>query len=463
MKLKMLLLFVILWPTLVGCTPNSSLTASPTIEGTALLSGEDTPLASLPPTLTISATPTLRETIKNNPQLSTAVPTLAQSFTPTPPIPELEQPVRCTSLQTPASLGENPGIQGVIGFVLINGTVSNDSSLTLMGAQPLKTQELLPLSTTRPLGFSPDGEWLAYQVTDSQTDSWPQLLLHLLSVDGELLTTAIPLRAEETSGRWFGGWLSNEQMLIMYEMTDEDNAILSWRYTVVNPFTGERRDDLLANLPHWNQETAVYFSPDMSRLVYAGRSSTGSVLVLWDVEAEEILWEVPFISDLRFDERGLGAMSGFGKIATWSPDGSQFLFTTAEREGDHYFSYLIDRNGMQETIVFSSTDSEDNLLYHGVWSPNQRYFAYIRSNSILLYDFAANRIIELCPALPPFIFDLVWSPDSNNLVFLAQAREGFYLASLNIYTGVVSSIMEVANFFPGGWLENEKWLAPKLK
>ena len=297
---------------------------------------------------------------------------------------------------------------------------------------------------------------------DTENNSIPHQTVYLISSDGERITTPLPLIEEETNGHWFSGWISNEYMLLIYDLLDGDENISSHRFTVFNPFTGKRYQELVDNLPFWNGETAVYFSPDMTKVVYAGRNQQEeSTLVLWDVEQKKILWQrVPFISDIRFDEVGIGTLGGFGKIAIWSPDSSGFVFTAVTQvEGNsaQYSSFFIERNGEREKLLINTPESY-GVIYGGVWSPDQRYIAYFGSNNLLLYDFSLEKIIELCFGLPPYINEILWSPDGNYLAFMAAVNDKLHLVVLSVYTGEVVSIREIRNFFPTVWVWDEAWL-----
>lgn len=338
--------------------------------------------------------------------------------TPTPTLPP-QRPVACQNLQHPAPIDSDAELAGVLGLVLplANGQPgSGDVQVLLGGSSLLEEQPFMPLSGRGSIGFTPDGKWFAYQVLNMEPDSPPDPFIYLISSKGEEVTTPLPLEEGETNGQWASGWINNEYMLLVYGLPSESEDVSHRAFTVVNPFTGEERPELLDSLPYWNGETAVYVSPDMTRVVYAGRTEEDPVLVLWDVGQQRVIWQKLFIGGLRFDEQGIGMMSGFGKVATWAPDSAGFIFSASEQlenDSSQYRSYLIDRNGTQEQVLIDTLDRNGNVIYGGVWSPNSRYIAYFRANTIILYDFVSNEVIELCHGLPPYINQVLWSPDSQ--------------------------------------------------
>ncbi len=365
----------------------------------------------------------------------------------------LRSPMPCLEPVGSSITNTESVLTGTLGILLVP---SIDNAQVMLEVQNQQKDILTPVEGIRNIGFSPNGHWFAYQKLDIEKGLLPESAIHLHSFDGNNLTTAIPLEEGETSGGWFSTWINDNNMLLMYDVSSDDTDVSKWAFTVFNPFTGEKQK-LLENLPYWNQETSVYLSPDMTRIVYAGRNEEGSVLVLWDVNHQKELWSKPFVSDLRFDENGMGAMSGFGKIATWDPDNRGFIFSTTENTMDEnnvrYRTYFVERDGNQEKILIDTLEREDNIIYDGSWSPNGRYVVSINrwKSSIFLYDFSLGQLIELCSGLPPYVNDLLWSPDSNYLAFLSEIDGKPHLLVLDIYTGEVTKINQVQNFIPAGW------------
>ncbi|HRQ42237.1 MAG TPA: hypothetical protein PLD25_30325 [Chloroflexota bacterium] len=389
----------------------------------------------------------------------TSVPTM--SITPMEP----DRPSKCLNLYKPSPVDEDMEFSGVLGIILPPAELTDFQSL--LNFQTLQAQPLVPLNNIRNIGFSPSGEWFAYQTYyEKGTENLPTLQVYLISSNGDEVITSLPVDNNETNGHWFSSWISDQYMLMTYDLPSENLNVTQWAFKVFDPFTGQSDQRVLNALPHWKGDTAVYFSPDMTRVAYVSNQPEGTFLKLWDTEHEEEIWEKPFISDLRFDEVGIGAMSGFGKVVTWSPDSSGLVFTTAEQTRDSvdflYRSYFVDRDGKQERVLVNTSNRKDNLIYDGAWSPDGRYIASINrwSNNLFLFDFAGHQMFDLCSGLPPYVNEVLWSPDSSYLAFMAEVDGQPHLLMLDIYTGTVLNIQKIRNFFAAIWSTNEGWSKP---
>jgi len=366
----------------------------------------------------------------------------------------------CLGYQEPSGIN---GIRGVIGFILpIDSHQDLTSQWALVGGNPLQQESFLEKNTGA-IGFSPDGNWFAYQrFSDDLPGSSPLPNLYLLSAEGEEITTPIPVKPEGTNGNWASKWLTNELMMLQYFPSSHPRE--SWlfgRYTVFNPFTGERLDELLAQLPYWPNNTTVYFSPDMTRAVYVSdaQSEIGTSIVLWDVNLQELLWMKQAAPTVGFHEQFLG-FRGFDQIVIWSPDSSSFVFTVWEKSQHdqiEYNTYMVDRNGSQENILVSALNEEGDVIQGGLWSPDSRFIYYINpwSEQFFLYDVEANQKIELCIQAWQSV---TWSPDSNYLAYPEKIQEQLHLLVLDIYSGEIEDIGRIQAFDIYGWIENESWL-----
>lgn len=371
--------------------------------------------------------------------------------------PTIRPPVPCLDLASSSISKTESVLTGTIGILLMPSIENAQVTLDIQNQQE---NILTSIEGIRNIGFSQNGLWFAYQTLDTEKGLLPKSEVNLLSFNGDSLITAIPVEEAETNGHWFSTWINDDYMLLMYGLSSDDADVSQWAFTVFNPFTGEKQE-LLEDLPYWNKETSVYLSPDMTRIVYAGRNEDGPVLVLWDVDHQKELWSKSFVSDLRFDEKGMGSISGFGKTATWDPNSQGFVFSatenTMEENSIRYRSYFVGRDGDQELVLVDTSERRDDIIYDGSWSPDGRYIVSINrwENSFFLYDFGLGQIIELCSGLPPYVSDLIWSPDSNYLAFLSEIDEHLYLLVLDIYTGEITRIRQIQNFIPAGWFYHD--------
>jgi WD40 repeat protein len=389
--------------------------------------------------------------------------------------------IACINGQYPTPIEPEGGLPGVLGLVkqVVPGKENPQSSADiqglLVGGLPLRERVVFESMGDIELlvGFSSDGQWLAYvtgNVKEGQTPS-----VHLLSAQGKIITQApiplLPPRGGTTIGAWSDArWISNEYLLVALHNPDPEKGYYRRHMlAILNPFTGEWHQEFLDQLSNRQKEfreAEVYFSPDMTRVVYVAHyeSPYREDLVLWDLEHQRELWRRTSFNDDGVIS-GLLRFGNLNRAIGWSPDGARFFFTDTEaiKGESQYTSYILGRDGGQEQIVTAFAPQEAAVT-DGVWSPDGRYIAYVNANSqIILYDPASDRTIQLCTGLEdpinlPGRPELMWSFDSRYLVCLPRIGGQPHLLTLNIQTGIVTQIMRVQTFFPAGWVANETWL-----
>lgn len=460
-KRLMILLKGLLLLIITGCANIGVPEATPTFNGLAATSRPS-------PQPPISSPFTTTSTVARTPE---ATPTATDG------------PVMCTNGENPSPIEPEAGLPGVLGLVKqVAPGIENPQDLAdiqglLVGGQPLRERMLFESmgDIEHLIGFSPNRQWFAYQTGSVTKNESPSV--HLISAQGEIITrtpiSLLPPRVGTTIGAWSDArWISNEYLLVALHNPDPEKGYYRrYMLAILNPFTGEWHQEFLDQLPDRRkefQESEVYFSPDMTRVVYVAHYENPyrEDLVLWDLEQQRELWRrTSFTHDgvisslLRFGDLN-GAIG-------WSPDSSRFFFTDTEavRGESQFTSYLLGRDGGQEQTVNASAPQE-GAITTGVWSPDGRYIAYVNVDSqIMLYDPASDRTIKVCTGLQdPINFperpELMWSFDSTYLVYMPRIGEQPYLLALNIQTGIVTQIMKVRTFFPAGWVEDEAWLTP---
>lgn len=334
------------------------------------------------------------------------------------------------------------------------------SGVYLLGGIPLTQHLLLPSREgIREIGFSPNEKWFAYQKFNDSTASVLNSKLKLVSDNKQTLTITLPFD-NQNGYAWFGSWISDELMLIIFS---NDNS-LSQSFMIFNPFSEEVISGVLDKLSGWEKNTTPYFSPDMTRVVFF-RSQPQKTVVLWDLIQNTELWSSNFISDVNFYELGLGSMSGFNQSIIWLPNSEGFVYSSWDQ--NQYASFYKNRNQDSERIILQSDKPQDGIIFEGVSSPNSQYIAYINDffnsstnawyQKITLYDFVSNDTYELCSELQN-IEEVLWSPDSQNLVFKQQYDSTYRLLMINVYSGKVFTLLDIHNFLGSKWLSNELWL-----
>ncbi len=439
-----LLLIVLYTSTLIGCTPS------------LFVNDATTPIPTTVPLIQPSSTAAGTITVS----LPTVPATLIPLPTATPPLPT-HLALMCEKTELESVEGYVPGLSGILAYVVPadTGWQRGDGQSGIVGGRPLKSRPFPPVSNIETIGFSPDGNWFAYNKSLEQPGRL-EPFVYLLSDQGQTIMTPMPPKSEDETLFWFMTWISNGLMMIQYNRipSSHGTTYLVDSYTIIDAFTGEEHNELLENLAHWDRWTTPYFSPDMNRAVYItdSRSPLGTSLVLWDTEHQSILWYRPFRSVLGVEEDYLGDR-GFDQTVFWAPDGSGFVLTTGEPVSENeisYSSYLVDRDGITERLLVSSPSFTDVMVLGGLWSPDGRFIYYFHGNSFV-YDLALNQVIDLCANYSTYV---AWSPDSTYLAYIGRVNQEPHLLLFNIYTGEVSSVGMIEDVFGLRWVANEDWL-----
>lgn len=450
---------LILLIVLANCTP-----ATIEQESTPFSPSQRFPTAT--PLPTVTKTPAIFSTPIGNEIINISTPNLVTPLSPTAILPVTpmaftgERPVSCHNSQPFETIGSEDGIAGILGVALRE---SNENlQAILLGGTPLQEKTLFPSTyDIRELGFSPDEKWFSYQQLNLTKEPPIEPFIYLISSQGEQLITPIPLQENETDGSWYSNWITNEWMLLSYNLPPDSDSIFDHKIIIFNPFTGEKVEGILEGLIGWNKSATPYFSPDMTRVVFVQPKQDTATLILWDLEQGQAIWEEDFgRGDARIFEIGLGGMSGFGNSVMWSSNSSTFVFS--EWLQDEFVTRAISRVG-EEKIIIQSPERWA-AIHTGVWSPDSRYLAYVDGyfdnqkqtlvERLMLYDFILDERIELCSGLTDFK-EVLWSPDSTHLAFAAQLQ----LLTLNIYSGEIVSLGNIGNFLAAKWLQGEEWLS----
>jgi hypothetical protein len=302
-------------------------------------------------------------------------------------------------------------------------------------------------------GLSLDDKWLAY----SQTGFFGKIdllvskpIIRLLSEMGQNIEQVVEMgnfqplverfHASHISGwrasstRWVGNKLLPMSVAIVTETTT--NMYTEVVYGLLNPFSGEWDNDIYSELPGWEPNYYVAFSPDMGLALYASEQSNR--IVLWDIMNREILWEKP----------NLNLYTSGGEVYQWSLDGSRAAYLVSIEEG---ITSLL-RDGTEvllRKIIFSdpincfligfqlSRDGNLVALLYRLYNPDldtEKLMLYI-------YDFRKELYTLRCP-IPSNSGDLIfWSPDNQFLTFGARnlevAQESIPLLILDYNDGLI--------------------------
>jgi len=325
--------------------------------------------------------------------------------------------------------------------------------LYTVGGNPLSYSKL-PLSEEEKysaFGFSPSGEWFAYSPIEYSPANQiifesPEIVL--LSANGERIEHTfsvkrfedeLPIEFHFAGFSGYSHWINNTTIYAaLYSVTSSSPShIDDTSFKVLDPFAGIWREDLLEGLPDGTNWSPKGISPDLTRMLYIDDG-----LVLRDLEKGIDIWH----------DKDLFA--GFGVLMFWSPDSNTVAYANLFDSPEDRTVVLISRDGMAKSIMGTSLPLSGLLVDDLRWSPDGRYIALLvwegkdKGESILIYDFVAEKYISRCPI--PRSEDtkpnIIWSPDNK---YLAYAGLDYPLIIMDVQSGELFQLAENARAV--GW------------
>jgi hypothetical protein len=179
--------------------------------------------------------------------------------------------------------------------------------------------------------ISPNMNWLAYE--DDKLDNLGEI------VDRQLWLASLETWQQVVSWKpeWTYGWVDNEWLVVHVDWNEP-----TYHKVLLNPFTANTKEitlppihnpypgDLLITDPAANYDTSftrviyLYVNPKSYYVTYA----------LWNVQADELLWEKDLGTEMAWPE--------------WSPD-EQWLAVVSEVQKNRNELFIVDRDGQNET------------------------------------------------------------------------------------------------------------------
>lgn len=297
------------------------------------------------------------------------------------------------------------------------------------------------------MASSPDGKWLAYIKSDT-SKNW----LVIMS-DDKIEYKKITVNAEVIISRW----LDNENLLL-----SEKNFPQSKQF-VINLFTEEKQElsitfsDLYDTSQVNNWGNIIVYSPDLTKLVYAGSPAD---IVLVDTK------------DLRIVNR-LSPVSVTSSVPVWSPNSESFIITYTDilnpiNDSAHwkFEIYNISQDG--EIVQLTNLSSYYNYprIPYYQWSPNGKFIAFwlesdplnnpgVFEFSILSLDsgIVENSCLVTNAKGRPLFF---WSPDSKQIIIETISKNENYSSKIILFDVVENWAVNVGeNLIPVGWMLNQ--------
>ena len=248
--------------------------------------------------------------------------------------------------------------------------------------------------------LSPDTKTIVYMtpLLDSGSELWK------MSPDGSDRSLLLSCPNSVCSG---AVWSPDGERL-MYERTDtptEENSTGMTSIWWLDPENGETgpvfRDSALPGFnPRW--------SPDLSWLSYTSPGS--SKIQIYSLKGE----------------RSFSIPNRMGGALIWSPDGSSFLVTDVEQQGERFYTHLLhyDLESEQYRDITGEAEVEDNWAS---WSPDGEWLAIVRREWVGSRPVLGDQVWLMRPdgsQAHPITSNPeashgtpIWSPDSKYLLF----------------------------------------------
>jgi hypothetical protein len=414
------------------------------------------PIGAIPSATKKNTPVTISPTITFPPLTQTpkVISTPTVSFTPTT-IQPTPMPIQaCQDYGKPMKVPEQFGFDGVIlyedlnldRYRIVGGTPLISSNLTISGI-PNNSNLIM-------YGFSPDGDWLAFQTGGGlEASRTHRSVINLWSYQGKLLTNVVDFEMFKSLilgdiliGWNIDYWINGELMYSEIFNTIKGATTFVSNYSVLNPFSGEWRHEMVNMLSADAWSDGFAYSPDLSRTLFMREGS----LVLADEVNQSDLWT---ISDFNLSTSN-------NLVARWSQDSSKVAYWSGSPDSFDKNIFVADRDGLENediTAGLSQFMLENYTAMSFQWSTdNHRLALSIKKQNndptrytLYIYNTSTHRFTYQCPLyVTEGDVKLYWSPNNRYIAYSATYNRPS-LNIIDLQTGLVYSIADNSIVF--GW------------
>lgn len=435
-----------------------------------------------------AVTPNIATTVLRSPSTAVVSATIAIPIQTTTPTLSSHIPTRVPTYRSPRTLDSIPVCSGdgkvkalfkdfSLPAVIVYRN-SNMSGLATIGGMPLASSQLsVPVASEMAgLGFSPDGQWLAYTLMTKQGNGENVVFLKslevvLVSAEGKIVQYPIEIEdfqsLFDSIGDQLAGvseqnsyWINDQRILLTlsgqirppdyYPYTDLIPAYLIGQIVgVIDPFKGTWLREPLKKLEPFRlfPVGGIGFSPDMKHVLYeARRGDFYGGIVLHNLMRETDVWS---------DPKSRPSTSTNMSVIRWAPNGSAVVISNMPAsEGNDFLILLkdnISKTIMNSTFLLCNSCQKGKYVVRNFsWSPDSRYLALVatspKNNQLLIYDSIAEAFLYRCPIAGTdenFFSPLVWSPDNAYVAFSPPVAQT-PLQVLNVKTGEIVELAQDA-------------------
>src|SRR6266550_672769 len=329
-------------------------------------------------------------------------------------------------------------------------------------SQPFSLDDVLRVRDVREPEISPDGAWVAYTVSTSDTtEDQNKSAVWMASWDGTRNVRLTTSKPGESTPRWSpdGRWLA-------FLSSREDEHTQLW---LLDRLGGEGRK---ATTQPRDVDDYVW-APDGKRVA----------LVAEDPDTAKPKTPPPIVIDrfqFKQDEGGylgkrrrhlyvLDVESGKTTMLTsgdydellpaWSPDGKALVFVSKRRpdfdRDSNWDLYVIDAGGggaaPRQLTTFDGPDNDPDTESRPTWSPDGRSIAYLQGGPLKLIYYAVQKLAVvpaaggapriLTAALDRNVASPAWSGDGASITFLLEDDRTVGVARVPAAGGTIERIV----------------------
>jgi TolB protein len=202
------------------------------------------------------------------------------------------------------------------------------------------------------------------------------------------------------------------------------------------------RTNQLSELTDHVEDSAPVWSPDLVQIAFASNKHG------------DRKWRIYAISP--YAVRGEGEEWIYGRMPSWSPDGSQLAYHGCDERGDNCGVWLMLAGGFEPARL--STDLSDTTP---AWSPNGQQVIFISSRAgnweLYVVDvdskvetrLTEHRAADVAPT---------WSPDGKKVAFLSNREGAWAVYVLEIASGNVQKVIATGDNYPDPVNERLSWI-----
>lgn len=271
-----------------------------------------------------------------------------------------------------------------------------DTHINLLNPFTHQESELetpIPLYTSRPPRWSPDGTWLAFNGANDE--------IYLIHVSGNFWRRLTVSPEVENEPFWSpsGEWLA----FVAYDNTTDESNLYRIRRN------GQQYDKLPSTYQeHYNPA----WTPDSASLTYAVSDGDGTLNILQLNLNQKTL--TPLIED---EERKLGV--------AWSPAGDYFLYAQLFTDENNQTRRVLIRYDRRDNTVLPLTPTIVQAV-HASWSPDGEWIVFtgtVEGNDDIYKVRADGRDLQRLTDHPRVDNQPAWSTDGEWIAFVSL-RDG---------------------------------------